>query len=133
MTSQNSLQLLVSKKCDFADSIGSDLTSIELLFACIAEVVEGLTAAFERRPDSVVRKFARTLGFCLPNPPRTRLPLPGFDACRRTIFGLLSDVADDKYATLVRNVDLPMLAPLIGMEQLQKKPEDLRVRWANGL
>ena len=49
------------------------------------------------------------------------------------LFGLLSDVADDKYATLVRNVDLPMLAPLVGMEQLQKKPEDLRVRWANGL
>ena len=110
MTSQNSLQLLVSKKCDLADSIGSDLTSIELLFACIAEVVEGLTAAFERRPDSVVRKFARKPSFCLPTPPRTRLPLPGFDACRRTIFGLLGDVADVKYATLVRNVDLPMLA-----------------------
>jgi hypothetical protein len=64
VTSQNSLQLLVSKKCDLADSIGSDLTSIELLFACVAEVVEGLTAAFERRPDSVARKFARKLGFC---------------------------------------------------------------------
>ena len=87
----------------------------------LAEVVEGLTAAFERRPDSVVRKFANKLGFCLPNPPRTRLPLPGFDACRRTIFGLVSDVADDKYATLMRNVDLPMLAPLVGTEQFQKK------------
>jgi hypothetical protein len=63
VTSQNLLQLLVSKKCDFADSIGSDLTSIELLFAYIAEVLEGLTAAFERRPDSVARKFARKLGF----------------------------------------------------------------------
>lgn len=50
MTSQNSPQLLVSKKCDLADSIGSDLTSIELLFACIAEVVEGFTAAFEVDP-----------------------------------------------------------------------------------
>ena len=49
MTSQNSLQLLVSKKCDLADSIGSDLTSIELLFACIAAVVEGLTAAVARQ------------------------------------------------------------------------------------
>jgi hypothetical protein len=128
VTSQNAPQLLVSNKFDLADSIGSDLTFIEQLFACIAEVVEGLTAAFERRPDSVVRKFANKLGFCLPNPPRTRLPLPGFDACRRTIFGLLSDVVDDKYATLMRNVDLPMLAPLVGTEQLQKKPEHLRVR-----
>jgi hypothetical protein len=24
-----------------------------------------------------------------------------------------------------------MLAPLVGTEQLQKKPEDLRVRWAS--
>src|SRR5258705_11818295 len=31
VTSQNSPQLLVSKKCDLADSKGSDLTSIELL------------------------------------------------------------------------------------------------------
>jgi hypothetical protein len=29
VTSQNSPQLLVSKKCDLADSKGSDLTSIE--------------------------------------------------------------------------------------------------------
>ena len=50
MTSQNSPQLLVSKKCDLADSIGSDLASIELLYACIAEVVEGFTAAFEVDP-----------------------------------------------------------------------------------
>jgi hypothetical protein len=118
VTSQNSLQLLVSKKCDLADSIGSDLTSIELLFACVAEVVEGLTAAFVRRPDSVVREFARKPSFCLPKPPRTRLPLPDFDACRFTIFWLLSDVADVKYVTVVRNVDLPMLAPFVEMEQL---------------
>jgi len=51
VTSQNLLQLLVSKKCDLADSIGSDLTSIELLFVCIAKVVEGLTAAVDRRPE----------------------------------------------------------------------------------
>jgi hypothetical protein len=82
VTSQKSPQLLVSNKFVLADSIGSDLlTSIEQLFACIAEVVEGLTAAFECRPDGAVRKFAKTLGFCLPFPPRTRLLLPGFDAC----------------------------------------------------
>ena len=57
VTSQNGPQLLVSKKCDLADSIGSDLTSIESLFACIARVVEGLAAAVDRRsgllpPDS---------------------------------------------------------------------------------
>jgi hypothetical protein len=39
VTSQNLPQPLVSKKCDLADSIGSDLTSIELLFACIAGVI----------------------------------------------------------------------------------------------
>jgi len=33
VTSQNSPQLLVSKKCDLADSKGSDLTSIEWLCA----------------------------------------------------------------------------------------------------
>ena len=56
----------------------------------------------------------RPLGFCLRNHPRTRLPLPDFDACRRsrTIFGLLSRGADDKHAAMMRNVDLPMLAPL---------------------
>ena len=59
MTSQNSPQLLVSNKFDLAASIGSDLTSFALLFACIAEVVEGLTLASERRPDGVVRKFAK--------------------------------------------------------------------------
>jgi hypothetical protein len=37
VTSQNSPQLLVSKKFDLATSIGSDLTSIEQLFAYIAE------------------------------------------------------------------------------------------------
>jgi len=47
----NSIKVLVSKKCDLADSIGSDLTSIELLFVCIAKVVEGLTAAVDRRPE----------------------------------------------------------------------------------
>src|ERR1700733_12278251 len=41
VTSQNSFQPLVSKKCDLADSIASDLTSIESFFACIAKVVEG--------------------------------------------------------------------------------------------
>jgi hypothetical protein len=69
VTSQNSPQLLVSNKFDLADSIGSDLTPIKLLFACIAEVAEGLTAAFERRPDGFVRKFAKKLSVCLPNPP----------------------------------------------------------------
>jgi hypothetical protein len=43
-----------------------------------------------RRLDSAVRNSRRPLGFCLPNPPRKRLPLRGFDACRRTIFRPLS-------------------------------------------
>ena len=42
----------------------------------------------------VVGRFAKKVDFCLPNPPRTRLPLLDFDAWRSTIFGLPSDVAD---------------------------------------
>ena len=57
-------------------------------------------------PDSVVRKFSRKLIFFLPNPSRTRLPLPGSNAFVRIIFGLLSHVTDDKYATPARSVSL---------------------------
>jgi hypothetical protein len=45
----------------------------------------------------------------------------------------LSGVADDKHATLMRNVDLPMLAPLVGTLPLQETKEQLRLRFANGL
>jgi hypothetical protein len=76
--------------------------------------------------------IVKQLAFCLPNHCRHRLPLSGFDTCRRTIFvGLLSWAADDKYATLPRNVDLRMLAILLRIHPLQPKPHHLKVRWAN--
>src|SRR5271169_5802116 len=85
------------------------------------------------RPESVVRKCRGTLLFFLPNHSRTRLPLPGFDACGRIIFGLLSHVTDDKYATLARSVDLRVLAPRAGTVPLQDKQHRLHVHFANGL
>jgi hypothetical protein len=85
-------------------------------------------------PDSVVRKFSRKLGFCLPKLPRKRLPLPGFDACGRIIFGLLSHVTtDDKLASVMRNVSLPTLAPLLRTLPLQEMPRHLHVWLAAGL
>src|SRR5258707_7515031 len=85
-------------------------------------------------PDSVVRKFSRKLGFCLPKLPRKRLPLPGFDACGRIIFGLLSHVTtDDKHASVMRNVSLPTLAPLLRTLPLQEMPRHLDVWLAAGL
>src|SRR5450631_2663348 len=85
-------------------------------------------------PDSVVRKFSRKLGFCLPKLPRKRFPLPGFDACGRIIFGLLSHVTtDDKHASVMRNVSLPTLAPLLRTLPLQEMPRHLHVWLAEGL
>src|ERR1022692_1893874 len=85
-------------------------------------------------PDSVVRKFSRKLGFCLPKLPRKRLPLPGFDACGRIISGLLSHVTtDDKHASVMRNVSLPTLAPLLRTLPLQEMPRHLHVWLAAGL
>src|SRR6266581_1483259 len=55
---------------------------------------------------------------------------PSFDACCRTIFGPVG--ADDKHGTMMRNVDLPMLAPLVGTQPLQEKPDHLRVCSPNG-
>src|SRR5664280_190727 len=71
--------------------------------------------------------------FFLPKHSRTRLPLPGSDACGRIIFGLLSHVTDDKYATLAQDVDLRVLAPRVGTVPLQDKPHRLHVHFANGL
>jgi len=115
VTSQNSFQPLVSKKCDLADSIASDLTSIESFFACIAKVVEGLTAELDRRS-----------GLLPPDSAPNTTSIPGFAVCRRIIFGILGNVAGDKCAILVPNVDLQCLSTH-RTEQLQKTPEDLRL------
>jgi hypothetical protein len=41
----------------------------------------------------------------------------------RSIFELLRGGADHKHAVIMRNVDLPMLAPLVGTLPLQDKSE----------
>src|SRR5258706_1336341 len=85
-------------------------------------------------PDSVALKFSRKLSFFLPKLPRKRLPLPGFDACGRIIFWLLSHVTtDDKHASVMRNVSLPTLAPLFRTLSLHEMPRHLHVCLAAGL
>src|SRR5450830_262869 len=99
----------------------------------IAKPSAGLWELFFSAFIRVVRKFSSKLLFFLPKHSRTRLPLPGSDACGRIIFGLLSHVTDDKYATLAQNVDLRVLAPRVGTVPLQDKPHRLHVHFANGL
>jgi len=41
--------------------------------------------------------------------------------------------AKDKHATLMRNVDFPMLAVLVGTQPLQEPPDHLGVHFADGL
>ena len=45
----------------------------------------------------------------------------------------MTDAADDKYATITRNVDLPILAVDFGTLPLQDKPEHFPIRLPNGL
>ena len=45
----------------------------------------------------------------------------------------MTDAADDKHATIMRNVDLPMLAVLLVTHPLQEQPEHFPIRVANGL
>ena len=140
LTSQNAPQLLVSKKCDLANSIGSALACIEWPFALQSDFMKlqnGSPRPFGiyrlRRPPAAMRKFPGKLIFFFPNPFPLRLPRPGLDACGRVVFRLLSHVTDDKYSPLLGNVDLRIVSVLLRKHRLQKKSDRLRVHFANGL
>ena len=73
------------------------------------------------------------IALCVANHSRHRLPHSRPGARCRIRLGLVVGLlrhANDKYASRLRNIDLPIFPILFSKPPLQKEPEHLHVRWA---